>query len=61
MCFKNVDKGKGKGIDDVEKVITSLPFLKTSTKGKKAAQGTFFCFYVSEVIECIRQCFVQNT
>ncbi|PWA63421.1 hypothetical protein CTI12_AA349270 [Artemisia annua] len=36
---KIINKGKGKGIADVEKVISSLPFLKTSTKGKKAAQA----------------------
>ncbi|PWA75107.1 hypothetical protein CTI12_AA228290 [Artemisia annua] len=30
---------KGKKIVDVDKVISSLPFLKTSTKGKKAAKA----------------------
>ena len=43
MCFKNVDEGKEKKIEDVDKVIKTLPFLKTD-KTKKAAKGTFFCF-----------------
>ena len=44
VCFENVDRGKEKRVDDVEKVINTLPFLKTSTKTKKAPEGTFFCF-----------------
>ncbi|PWA54499.1 hypothetical protein CTI12_AA433270 [Artemisia annua] len=33
------NRGKEKRVDDVEKVINTLPFLKTSTKTKKAAEA----------------------
>ncbi|PWA77952.1 hypothetical protein CTI12_AA221230 [Artemisia annua] len=34
------DRGKEKRVDDVEKVINTLPFLKTSTKTKKAPEDS---------------------
>ena len=56
MCFKNVGKGKAKETDNVETVISSLPFLKPTKSSKQTAEDTFFCVYMSELIECIRKC-----